>query len=209
MALSQRERTLAVVTGAVVFVCLNYFAAGPLLDKWDETSKKIVEADGRIKAEKSVMAMEPQWQVQHRELLARLRQSGGGESAGDVIPRIEAVAGQLEISFSQRSPSPPTDRDRYIERSANFNYQGQWTNMVKFLYALTKQAEIYRVTSIKMRADSRDPNQLSGDMKIVTYYLPGEPSPGPTSSPRPATTAGPAAAATPADSPAAPAQEKR
>jgi len=204
MALSQRERTLAVVTGVTVFVCLNYFAAGPLLDKWDETRRKIEEARGRITASKSVMAMEPQWQAQHRELLARLRQSGSGESAGDIIPRVEAVSGQLEIAFSQRSPSPPVDRDRYMERSANFNYQGQWGNMIKFLFALTKQPEIYRVTALRMRADSKDPNQLSGDMKIVTYYLPAEASATPPGGQKPPP-AGPSAAG----SAAAPEQGKR
>ncbi|MCX7825259.1 MAG: type 4a pilus biogenesis protein PilO [Verrucomicrobiae bacterium] len=199
---------MALITGVTVFVCVNYFAAGPLWGKWEEVNRKIVETRGRIAAAQSVVQMEPQWQAQHRELLTRLRQSGSGESAGDIIPRIESVASQLDISFSQRSPSPPVDRDRYMERSANFSYQGQWSNMIKFLFALTKQPEIYRVTALRMRADSRDPNQLSGDMKIVTYYLPGESSSAPAGAQKPAAAGPTAGSIRTTVSPSAP-QDKR
>ena len=94
-------------------------------------------------------------------------------NVADVIPRIEAVGSQLGFNFNQRTPSAPADRDRYTEKSATFTYQCQWPGLVRFLFALTKQPEIYRVTSLRLRAEAKDPNQLGGDMNVVTYYLTG------------------------------------
>ena len=173
MALSQREKMLVYASGAVVFVCLNWFAAGPALDTWRETQEKYSQTRMRIKSCQSVMAMEPQWQAQHRELLARLRQSNPGQTASDIMPRVEDLGTQLGFTFNQRAPSAPVERERYTEKSATFTFQGQWPGMIQFLFALTKQTEIYRVTSLRLRAESKDPTQLAGDMTVVTYYLGG------------------------------------
>jgi Tfp pilus assembly protein PilO len=176
MALSQREKTLVYAVGAVVFVCLNWFAAGPALDTWRETEDKYSQTQMRIKGCQQVMAMEPQWRTQHRELLARLRQSSPGQTTSDIIPRVEELGTQLGFTFNQRAPSAPVERERYTEKSATFTFQGQWPGLVQFLFALTKQQEIYRVTSLRLRAESKDPTQLAGDMTIVTYYLSGNES---------------------------------
>lgn len=173
MALSQREKTLVYASGAVLFVCLNWFAAGPALDAWRETHEKYSQTQMRIKGCQSVMAMEPQWQAQHRELLARLRQSSPGQTTGDIIPRVEGIGTQLGFTFNQRAPSAPVDRERYTEKSATFTFQGHWPGLIQFLYALSKQPEIYRVTTLRLRAESKDPTQLAGDMTVVTYYLGG------------------------------------
>ena len=173
MALSQREKILGGASAAVVFVCLNWFAIGPALDNWRETEEKLSQTRLRIKGYQTALAMEPQWQAQLRELRTRLQQSDPGHGGVDVIPRIESVGSQLGFNFNQRTPSAPVDRDRYTEKSATFTYQCQWPGLIRFLFTLTKQPEIYRVTSLRLRAESRDPNQLAGDMTIVTYYLTG------------------------------------
>lgn len=176
MALSQREKILAGASAAVVFVCLNWFAVGPALDTWQETQDKLSQTRQRIKGYEAALAMEPQWQTQLRELRVRLKRSDPGQSGADIITRIEGVGSQLGFNFNQRAPSAPVDRDRYTEKSATFTFQGQWPGLVRFLFALTRQPEIYRVTTLRLRAETRDPNQLAGDMTIVTYYLTGNES---------------------------------
>jgi hypothetical protein len=173
MALSPRERILAGASAAVVFVCLNWFAVGPALDTWRETEEKLSQTRQRIKVCQAALAQEPQWQSELHKLRTRLQKSDPGHGGVDVIPRIEGVGKQLDFKFSNLAPSAPLERDRYTEKSATFTYQCQWPGMVRFLYALTQQSEIYRVTSLRLRADSKDPNQLAGDMNIVTYYLTG------------------------------------
>jgi Tfp pilus assembly protein PilO len=176
MALSQREKILAGGAAAVVFACLNWFAVGPALDTWRETQEQLSQARLKIKGCHTTVQMESQWQAQLYELRTRLQRSDPGQSGADVIPRIEAVGSQLGFNFNQRTPSPPVDRDRYTEKSAAFTCQCQWPGLIKFLFALTKQPEIYRVTSLRLRAEAKDPNQLGGDMTIVTYYLTGKES---------------------------------
>lgn len=173
MALSQREKILAGASAAVVFVCLNWFAVGPALDTWRETQEKLAQTRLKIKGYHATVEMESQWQAQLHELRTRLQRSDPGQSGADVIPRIEAVGSQLGFNFNQRTPSSPVDRDRYTEKSATFTYQCQWPGLVRFLFALTKQPEIYRVTALRLRAEAKDPNQLGGDMTVVTYYLTG------------------------------------
>ena len=171
MALSQREKMLVYASGAVGFVCLNWCAAGPVLDAWRETQYRCAQSRMMIKSYQAVMAMEPQWQAQHRELLARLRQSSPGQTTADIIPRVEGLGTQLGFNFNQRAPSAPVPRGRYTEKAATFTFQGQWPGLIQFLFALTRQPEIYRVTSLRLRAESRDTTQLAGDMTVVTYYL--------------------------------------
>ncbi|MCX6897905.1 MAG: type 4a pilus biogenesis protein PilO [Verrucomicrobia bacterium] len=171
MALSQREKILAGASAAVVFVCLNWFAIGPVLDTWRETQDKLSQTKLKIKGCQTTLAMEPQWKAQLGELRTRLQRSDPGQSGADIITRIEGVGSQLGFNFNQRAPAAPVDRDRYTEKSATFTFQGQWPGLVRFLFALTKQPEIYRVTSLRLRAEVKDPTQLAGDMNIVTYYL--------------------------------------
>jgi Tfp pilus assembly protein PilO len=173
MALSQREKILAGASAAVVFVCLNWFAVGPAMESWRETQEKLSQTRLRIKGYQAALAQEPQWQKQLHDLRERLQKSDPGHGGVDVITRIEGVGSQLGFNFNQRAPSAPVDRDRYTEKAATFTYQCQWPGMIRFLFALTKQPEIYRVMSLRLRAESKDPNQLAGDMTVVTYYLTG------------------------------------
>ena len=176
MALSQREKILAGASAAVVFACLNWFAIGPALESWRETQDKLSQTRMKIKSYRSTMEMEAQWQAQLHEMRARLQRSDPGQGGADVITRIEGVGSQLGFAFNQRTPSAPVDRDRYTEKSATFTFQGQWPGVIKFLFALTRQPEIYRVTSLRLRAETKDPTQLAGDMTVITYYLTGSES---------------------------------
>jgi hypothetical protein len=117
---------------------------------------------------------EPELQAEHNKLVARLRKGSAAESGGDVIGRIEQLGKDVGVTFTQRTPSDPVERPRYTEKSAQFTFQASWQGLVKFLFALTKQPEAYRVTTLRMRADSKDPNQLSGEMAIITYFVRGE-----------------------------------
>jgi hypothetical protein len=176
MALSPREKLLAMVSGVAVFALGNYFAIGPALAKWHDSGDQMLQTKTKIIEAKNVQSREPEWRKEHLELLARLRRSADAGNA-DLMSRMEGLGGQFAVTFSQRTPSPPVDRQRYIENSAQFTFQSQWPNLVKFLFALTKQNEIYRVTMLRLRAEQKDPNNLAGDMTIVTYYQPAGAAP--------------------------------
>lgn len=176
MALSPREKVLGTLTIVTVFACANFFAVGPALAKWREAADQMEQAKFKIKEARNLLAREPGWQAEHKELLARLRRSSDAGST-ELISRMEELGGQFGLSFTQRTPSPPVDRQRYVEKTGQFTFQTQWPNFVKFLYALTKQTEIFRVTTMRLRADQKDPNQLAGDMTIVTYYQPAGAAP--------------------------------
>lgn len=173
MALSQRERILVGASAAAVFVCLNIAAYFPAREFWETQRTSITESQKRIKTCHDTLKEEARCKAQLRDLRARLQQSDPGHGGVDVITRVESVGSQLGFNFNQRAPSSPAERERFTEKSATFTYQCQWPGIIRFLFALTKQPEVYRVTSLRLRAETKDPNQLAGDMTIVTYYLTG------------------------------------
>lgn len=169
MKLNPREQMLAAGAGLVMFVVLNYFLAGPAMDKWREMGEQNLKITADIAEAKMLIAREPQLQAEYSRGMTRLRESGG-QSAGDVIGRIEQLGSQHGVTFTQRTPSDPVERQRYVEKQAQFTFQTQWPSLVKFLFALSRQPEVYRIASLRVRADAKDPNNLHGDMAVVNYY---------------------------------------
>ncbi|MBI5395506.1 MAG: hypothetical protein HZA91_09450 [Verrucomicrobia bacterium] len=173
MKLNSREQILAAGTGLVVFVVINYFLAGPALDSWHEMGEQNLKIKADIAEAKVLIAREPQLQAEYTRGMTRLREAGASQSAGDVIGRIEQLGGQYGVAFTQRTPSDPVERQRYVEKQAQFTFQTQWPSLVRFLFAVSRQPEVYRVVSLRVRADAKDPNNLHGDMAVVNYYVRG------------------------------------
>lgn len=172
MKLNPREQMLAAGAGLVVFVVINYFLAGPAMDKWREMGDQNLKINADIAEARMLISREPQVKAEYDRGIARLRESAG-QSAGDVIGRIEQIGGQYGITFTQRTPSDPVERQRYVEKQAQFTLQTQWPSLVKFMFALSRQPEVYRIAHLRVRADAKDPNNLHGDMAVVNYYLRG------------------------------------
>jgi Tfp pilus assembly protein PilO len=170
MKLNTREQVLAAGAGLAVFVVINYFLAGPALDKWREMGDQNLKIKADIAEAKMLIAREPQLQADYNRATTRLRESSVGQSAGDVIGRIEQLGGQHGVTFTQRTPSDPVEKQRYVEKQAQFTFNTQWPNLVKFLFALSRQTEVYRVSNLRLRADTKDPTNLRGDMAVVNYY---------------------------------------
>jgi len=172
MKLNPREQTLAVAAGLAVFVVINYLLAGPAMDKWREMGEQSLKLRADIAEAKLLITREPQLRAEYERGITRLRGSGS-QSAGDVIGRIEQLGGQYGVTFTQRTPSDPVERARYVEKQAQFTFQTQWPNLVKFIFALSRQPEVYRIASLRVRADAKDPNTLHGEMAVVNYYMRG------------------------------------
>jgi hypothetical protein len=173
MNLKPREQILAGAAGLVVFLVVNYFLAGPVMDKWRELGEQDLKLKADFAEAKLLLAREPQLQAEYNHAMTRLRDGTVGQSAGDVIGRIEQLGSQYGVTFTQRTPSEPLERQRYVERQAQFTLNTQWPSLVKFLFALNRQPEVYRVVNLRVRADTKDPHNLHGDMTVVNYYMRG------------------------------------
>ncbi|HUJ10430.1 MAG TPA: type II secretion system protein GspM [Verrucomicrobiae bacterium] len=167
MKITNRERSLLVITIAAILLGLNYLLLFPLVHHWTETGNKLIRERREIAGMKSVIAQKKQWQQEYDELKRSLGQrSERFEHVSDVMSKINQVAGNSGVIISVRRPLPEEDKGLYRVLPVQCTIEANTESLVRFLFALQTGAGFVSVEQLRVSPRPENPTILRCDVQV-------------------------------------------
>jgi hypothetical protein len=170
--LSQRERRLSAIVGAIVFLLLNWLVWSKLLGALDQARADLAARQNTRKVqdvfirERDLWEKRAQWLKQHQPTL-----KGPGE-ASTLLDQIKQVAGKYNVLVE--NPAIGTS-DVTPDRQAvfaSFEVKSPWPPLIRFLYEVQQPESFIVFESITLNIDPGDPTMMRGKMKAARWFAP-------------------------------------
>lgn len=171
--LNSRETLILYVTLGMLGIFFVYiFAIKPMHEGSMDINDQL-----RLEGARLIKARE---MIAQKDLIAsryqNLAELIGGEDSEDaqmpaVIAKIETAARESNIHIANIQP-----QRSYVQKEASFlavelEIDGQWLDIVQFLYALQKQPNFYFINELNLEKYSDTANSLRGRIVLSRMYL--------------------------------------
>jgi Tfp pilus assembly protein PilO len=163
MALNKRERNLLILTVTVVLVGVNYFLFAWIAGPWKERSRNLTAKRKELKAMKSTIGRQAQWEQDYDGLRRNLNQSSQFETISDVLKKIDELTGTTGISMQSKRSLKATEHDVYREWPVSCNFEATIESLVRFLHGLQTGAGFITVEQLNVTAKPDNPSILRCD----------------------------------------------
>ncbi len=172
--MNRRERVLALIVAAVVFLTVNLFLWSALLGAIKETRVQFAEQKATRAAqivyakERDLWTKREAWLKQHQPVF----QSAG--EASTLLDEIKQVAAKHKILIENpaigTSDSTPTHQAVF----ASIETKSAWPPLVHFLYDLQKPEKFLVFENVNLAIDSSDATVMRGKFKIARWFAPSK-----------------------------------
>ena len=170
--MNKRERILAAIVAGGVFLLLNLYVWGKLLDSLEqarvdlETRRNTRKVQELYIKERALWEKRAQWLKEHQPVL-----KGPGE-ASTLLDQIKQIAGKHNVLIENpaigTSDSTP-DRQSVF---ASVEVKSPWPPLVRFLYELQQPESFIVFESVTLNIDPADPTMMRGKFKIARWFAP-------------------------------------
>ncbi len=170
--MNRRERILALIVGAVVFLTGNLFLWSTLLGAITQTRAEFAEQKTTRAAqivyakERDLWTRRAAWLKQHQPVL----QSAG--EASTLLDEIKQIAAKHKILIENpvigSSDSTPTHQAVF----ASIETKSAWPPLVHFLYDVQKPEKFLVFENVNLAIDGSDSTVMRGKFKIARWFAP-------------------------------------
>jgi hypothetical protein len=171
--MNRRERILASLVGAVVFLFLNIFVWSSLLGaisraRADVAKRKAERTTQAVYVKESgTWAKRDEWLQKHQPQL-----KGPGE-ASTLLDQVKEVAGKHNVLLE--NPVIGTGDTTAYRQSvfASVETKSPWPPLVHFLYDVQQPESFVVFENASLAIDSADPTMMRGKFKVARWFAPG------------------------------------
>lgn len=170
--MNQRERILAAIVAAAIFLLLNLYVWGKLFGALDKARADLVARQNTRKIqevyikERDLWEKRAQWLKEHQPVL-----KGPGE-ASTLLDQVKQIAGKHNVLIE--NPAIGTG-DTTPDRQSVFatvDVKSPWPPLVRFLYDVQQPESFIVFESVTLNIDPADPTMMRGKLKIARWYAP-------------------------------------
>lgn len=170
--MNQRERILAAIVAAAIFLLLNLYVWGKLFGALDKARADLVARQNTRKVqevyikERDLWEKRAQWLKEHQPVL-----KGPGE-ASTLLDQVKQIAGKHNVLIE--NPAIGTG-DTTPDRQSVFatvDVKSPWPPLVRFLYDVQQPESFIVFESVTLNIDPADPTMMRGKLKIARWYAP-------------------------------------
>ncbi|MDQ3622236.1 MAG: hypothetical protein M3463_07075 [Verrucomicrobiota bacterium] len=175
--LTPREKTLALIVGAVVavlinVVLLNFFAKSQRRLNGELNGKKEqLEAMRSLYSEKELWAKRETWLETNQPKLTS-DAAATRELKKEIEELMKAHGVVPENPVVGVPESVPKDRPMYVSVPMSIETKSSWTALIKFLAESQSREKFMVVESASLQTDPTDKTQMRGKFKIARWYAP-------------------------------------
>jgi hypothetical protein len=171
--LSRREKTLAAIVAAVVFVFANFF----LLDWcWKSVAKgrtEIVTKRKQLAALESLSEQRDFWEQRSAWLTAKQpKLASSDDAAVQLLNKIKDLARKHEVLLERPSIRVAERQPEYVSISVEVETKSAWKPLIGFLRELQSPEQFIAVESASLKIDTADATQMRGRFRIAQWYAP-------------------------------------
>ncbi len=171
--LSKRETLIFIITMALVIFFIAYqFVIKPMHEGSVDINDRLrVDQDRLIKA-RQMVDHKPLVEARYQHLANLIGVAGSDEAQMPVIiSKIEAAARETNIHIANIQPQKSAIQKEARFLAVELEIDGQWLDIVRFLYSLQQQPNFYFITELNLEKYSDSTNSLRGRIVISRVCL--------------------------------------
>src|SRR3954471_1742742 len=170
--MNPRERVLATIVGGTVFLLLNLYIWGKLLEMLDHARADLAARQNTRKVQEVYIRERDLWEKRAKWLKEKqpvLKGPGEGSTLLDEAKQIASKNNGLIENPAIGTGDATPDRQTVF---ANVEVKSPWPPLVKFLYDLQQPESFIVFESVTLNIDPADPTQMRGKLKIARWFAP-------------------------------------
>jgi hypothetical protein len=170
--MNKRERILATIGAGGVFLLLNLYVWGKLLDSLEQTRADLVARQNTRKVQELYIRERALWEKRAQWLKEKQPVLKGPGEASTLLDEIKQIAGKHNVLIE--NPAIGTGDSTPDRQSvfASVEVKTPWPPLVRFLYELQQPESFIVFESVTLNIDSGDPTMMRGKFKIARWFAP-------------------------------------
>lgn len=174
MKLSQREMTLAGLTGLVVLLGGSWWYGEPRLKEWRAAAADRQVLTERIETSQRMLTQRADWENQLQQFLDLLpHYPPGYDGTAEILKVLEQLARNSNLTLKRREPEPERQQGDLYEVAIHCTWEGTLEALVGFLHALQNQGVKLDVRQISVSPSPQAAQLLQGNFTVDCAYVRG------------------------------------
>jgi hypothetical protein len=171
--LTKRERNLAILFGATLFLLANLFGVAALWRKQDEFAANLLTLQNQRDEQRSWLDEKDLWQ-QRKQWLADNQPvlKSVGEANAELLDNLSVSAGKLGVTINEKAfVEPDPHQKAYQQIAVHLKVTGAKDAVTQWLWELQQPQKFQAIPSLSMKLDN-DSAKLDCDLTVARYYAP-------------------------------------
>ncbi len=167
MILKRREKMTAVVAAATLFILFwRYVVLQPIWNYENDLDADLRERNLKLYEAKKILTASSRGRVT-KDLLQQFSSGGSPqEDMSRLIKEIETAANGSGLKVIETKPQPVIKNVGWFELKVNISFEGQWGDVVKFLYELENGPRPLLVNEMTLEANLPQQLTIRGRLEI-------------------------------------------
>ena len=172
--MNQRERMLAGIVAAVLFVLLNFFIWSVLFGmigrgRAELAVRRAARAEQSVYIkERTLWTKRDEW-LQHNQPVLK-----NAEEASTLLDQLKQIAGKYNILIENPAIGSGETTPNHQTVFASIETKSQWPELVHFLYDVQQPESFVVFENVNLAIDSSDPTMMRGKFKIARWFAPAQ-----------------------------------
>lgn len=171
--MTQREKVLAGIVGAVVVVILNLVLISSVLKKSTRLRTELVTRQAELETMEALLKEDALWSAREawlREKQPKLTNEAGAGVA--LLNWVKQLANTHQVVLENPAIGILEKTPFYASVPVNVEVTGPWPALVKFLHAVEEPGRFVVLETVNMQIDASDASKLRAKLKIAQWYAP-------------------------------------
>ncbi len=170
--MNKRERVLAFVIAALLFLLVNAFIWSSLLGALKRSGTKL-SAQKSLRAQQQVFLRErPLWEQRAEWLAKQQPVMKSPVEASTLLDQVKQAAAKHSVLVENPAIGNSDATPNYQSVFASVETKSPWPPLVQFLYDVQQPEHFVVFESVNLMIDPADPTLMRGKFKIARWFAP-------------------------------------
>ena len=171
--LSNRERNLSILVGAIVFLAATFYVGNYFLTNHTRLSAQLALKAKQLKDLQSVSAEKSLWEQREKWLREKQPQLADDDSGGvKLLDQVKELAKTKQVLLEKPVIRPVVRKPDYQAITVELETKSTWPALIAFLGSLQSPEQFIVLESANLKIDATDQTQMRGKFKISRWFAP-------------------------------------
>jgi Tfp pilus assembly protein PilO len=175
MKLNKRETLILIITlGLIAFFMAYQWVIKPMHEGAADINDQLRAAKKQLARSRQMIAQRSLIEERYQKLTAMIGGAGSEDAQVPVIiAKIEAAARESNIHIANIQPQKSVTKKDTMFLAVELEIDGQWLDIVQFLYLLQQQPNLYFINELNLEKYSDTTDSLRGRIVVSRMCLVG------------------------------------
>lgn len=172
LRMNQRERTMTLVIGAILFLLINLFVWRLVLGSISNSRRELADRK-TTRAEQVVYMKEKDLWAKREQWLEKTQPAmKGAEEASNLLDQVKNVAGKYNVLVENPAIGAGETTPQHQTVFASIETSCHWPDLVHFLYDIQQPDAFIVFENVNLVVDTNDATTMRGKFKIARWFAP-------------------------------------